>query len=78
MHEEPDESPTLSPRPGWNLPRPAKIPGPSIWPATMALGIALLVWGLVTSLILTGVGAVLFAVALAGWIGELRHERKQP
>jgi hypothetical protein len=42
---------------------------------TLALAITLLVWGLVTSLIITGVGLALFAVAMAGWIRDVRHER---
>jgi hypothetical protein len=62
-------------RPGWNIPQPEILPEPSIWPATLALAITLLVWGLVTSLIITGVGILLFAVALAGWIRDIRHER---
>jgi hypothetical protein len=44
---------------------------------TLALGITFLVWGLVTSLIITGVGVALFAVALAGWIRDIRHERRK-
>jgi len=62
-------------RPGWNVPRPETLPEPCIWPATLALAITLSVWGLVTSLIITGVGILLFAVALAGWIRDIRHER---
>jgi hypothetical protein len=60
---------------GWNTARPEQLPEPSIWPATLALGITLLLWGLVTSLIITGVGGMLFVVALAGWIRDIRHER---
>jgi hypothetical protein len=65
--------PELPPR--WNVARPEKLPEPCIWPATLALGITLLLWGLVTSLIITGVGGILFAFALAGWIRDMRHER---
>jgi hypothetical protein len=61
--------------PGWTVLPPQKLPEPSIWPVTLALGITFLVWGLVTSLIITGVGLALFAVALAGWIRDIRHER---
>ena len=64
-------------RADWNLPRPQKMPEPSVWPAALALGIALLLWGLVTSLIITGTGLVLFFTALAGWIRDIRHERSQ-
>ena len=53
-------------RPGWSAPQPEKFSEPSIWPATLALGITFLLWGLVTSFIISGVGVVLFAAALAG------------
>jgi len=62
---------------GWNVPQPAELPEPCVWPVTLALGITFLVWGLVTSLIITGVGVALFAVALAGWIRDIRHERRK-
>jgi hypothetical protein len=63
-----------SPRPGWNVPKPDVIPRPTSWPAGLALGIALIGWGLITSPIIFGIGLVLFAVALGGWIREIRHE----
>ena len=59
-------------RAGWNLPRPEKLPNPTYWPAVMSLGITLLLWGLITTLLITLVGLVLFASGLIGWIGELR------
>ncbi|HEX3344498.1 MAG TPA: hypothetical protein VHS09_07980 [Polyangiaceae bacterium] len=62
-------------REGWNRPRPELIPRSTAWPAAMALGVMLFAWGLVTSPIVLGVGGVLFAVSLAGWIGEIRNER---
>jgi hypothetical protein len=60
---------------GWTVLPPEKSAKPGVWPATLALAITLLVWGLVTSLIITGVGIVLFTVAMAGWIRDIRHER---
>jgi hypothetical protein len=60
-------------RPGWSRPDHTDLPRPTYWPAVLALGIAFLAWGLVTSWIISGVGLVLFALALAGWIGDLRH-----
>jgi hypothetical protein len=63
--------------PGWSVPKAEPIPEPSIWPATLAVGITCLLWGLVTSMIITGVGVLLFAAALAGWIGGIRHDRAQ-
>lgn len=63
---------------GWSTPRPETLPQPTVWPVVMALGITLLLWGLLTNIILLGMGAILFTIALAGWIGELRHEQGEP
>ena len=58
---------------GWSMSRPEHIPRPTYWPAVIALSTTLIVWGWITSYIVTGVGIVLFAISLAGWIGELQH-----
>jgi hypothetical protein len=60
----------------WNLAAPAVVPEPTVWPAGLSLAISLLLWGLVSSLIITCVGGVLFIICLAGWIADIRHERK--
>ena len=75
----PETSPPPPPElpPGWNIPQPRQLAEPCVWPAALALGITLLVWGLVTSLIITAVGGCVFAAALAGWIREIRHERNK-
>ena len=70
--------------PGWHKPLPEKLPSPGYWPALMALGITFMLWGLAvgfnevvsTIMILFFIGLVLFVTALAGWIGDMRNERK--
>lgn len=62
---------------GWGKPRPYVIPRGTYWPAMMAFGITFLLWGFVTSIVVFGAGFVLFAVSLAGWIGEMRHEQEE-
>jgi hypothetical protein len=62
-------------RPGWSRAKPDHIPRPTYWPAVMAFGITFALWGLITTLIISVVGIVLMAVALGGWIGDLRDER---
>jgi hypothetical protein len=62
-------------RAGWNVPKPDVIPRPTSWPPAMALGIALLGWGFITSPIVLCVGLLVFVTSLVGWIGEIRHER---
>jgi hypothetical protein len=51
------------------------IPRPTYVPAAMAFGVTFSMWGLVTSPVVLVVGLVVIAVSLAGWIGELRHEK---
>ncbi len=50
-------------------------PAPTLWPAAVSLAVAFMLWGLVSSLIITGIGLVLFVLGIAKWIMELRHER---
>jgi hypothetical protein len=57
-------------------PAPPHLPKPTVWPAVTALGISFLLWGLVSSLLISLVGAIVFAVSITGWIGDIRHERK--
>jgi hypothetical protein len=63
-------------RSDWNKPLPAAIPEPTLWPAALALGITFLLWGLVSSMLISGAGAALSVVALTGWIRDLRHEKQ--
>ena len=62
-------------RPGWTVPHPDELPKPTFWPAGLAFAVTLLFWGLVTSPIITAVGALVFTVSLSGWIGDIRNER---
>ena len=60
-------------RPGWSEPLPADIPAATPWPPALALGVALAGWGLIASPVILGIGALLFVVALGGWIGDMRQ-----
>lgn len=64
-------------RPGWDLVPPERLPRPTYCPAGMALGAALIFWGIITSWVILFIGIGLFSVMLAGWISEICHERKQ-
>ncbi len=65
------------PREGYARPRPESIPRSTAWPASMALGITFLAWGLVTSPVVLGVGIALLVLSLSGWIGEIRNEGRK-
>src|SRR5579864_1927949 len=61
-------------RAGWSRPKPDTIPQPTYWPAALALGIALVMWGIISNVFVLAVGLILFIIALTGWIGDLLHE----
>jgi hypothetical protein len=50
------------------------LPPPSIWPAVLAVGIALLLTGLVLNLILLILGVVISVAAAALWVRDARRE----
>ncbi len=51
----------------------AHLPAPSLWPAVLAAGITLLLFGVVAGWPFSLVGALVMVVALAGWVGENRR-----
>ncbi len=51
---------------------PESNPPISIWPVILALGLGLMVTGVLTSLIVSIFGVILLLVALAGWSQESR------
>ena len=62
---------------GWSEPQPAKLPKPTYWPATLALGNVLIAWGLVTTPAISVVGGMLFSLAAAGWLRDLVEQRRE-
>jgi hypothetical protein len=64
-------------RQGWELLPHEHLPRPTYFPAGLAMGTTFIFWGLITSWVIFLVGVGLFIAALAGWITEIRHERKQ-
>ncbi len=76
MPEQPIQPLPAPDRSNWNPARPEVVSEPTLWPPALALACALLLWGLASSWIITGVGGALFIFSLVGWIGDIRHERK--
>ncbi len=72
-HPRPDAG--ASPDDAWGEPRPAHVPRPTAWPMLCAAAVVLLFFSLASSPVVAVVGGLVFAVTLAGWIGELLHER---
>ncbi len=59
--------------PEWKV-KSDRLVRPTYFPAAMALGVTLFLWGLLTSPIVLGTGFVRMVIALVGWIGEMCHE----
>jgi hypothetical protein len=61
--------------------RHIELPAPTVWPFILAFGVTLLFAGLVTSMSVSVLGAVLTLVASAGWFREvlpIQHEIEVP
>ena len=50
------------------------LPPPSIWPPVLAVGIALLLTGLIINLVVVLIGAVVSVTATAFWVRDARRE----
>jgi hypothetical protein len=61
---------------GWEPLPHEHLPRPNYFPAGLAMGTTFIFWGLITSWVIFLVGIGLFTAALAGWLTEIRHERK--
>jgi len=74
MNEEPNIDFEIKPEEDWEKAKPEVLPGPTYWPFFLAMGLAFLFWGLLTTWIILIAGALIFIIALTGWINQLRHE----
>ena len=62
--------------PGWTTFPAESLPAPTPAPALFAFGVTLLAWGIVSSFVVSLIGAAVFVVSLLHWIGEIAHEGK--
>jgi hypothetical protein len=53
------------------------LPPPSYWPAVLALGIAVLLTGLIINLAIAIVGALITLLSTALWIRDARRELRE-
>lgn len=60
----------------WSTPKPERIPRPTYWPPVLALSTILLLWGIVTSWMISLVGLFFFILSISGWIWELYHDNE--
>jgi hypothetical protein len=55
-------------------PLPEHLVKRTYWPMILALGIAFLLWGVISNLFVSIIGLILFVLAGANWVRELRHD----
>lgn len=73
---EHQKQPTQPVSPSWEPLPHERLPRPTYFPAGLAMATTFIAWGVITSGVVFLVGVGLFIASLAGWISELRHERK--
>jgi hypothetical protein len=71
---EDDKNTEIIPQPDWEKAKPEILPEPTYWPFFLAMGLAFIFWGLLTTWLILLAGAFIFSIALTGWINQLRHE----
>lgn len=54
--------------------RPEELPPPTYWPFLLALGVCLIFWGVLTTWVISGMGLLIFTVAIVGWLGDIVNE----
>lgn len=69
-----DKTTVIVPQPDWEKAKPEMLPKPTYWPFFLAMGLAFMFWGLLTTWVILVTGAIIFVTALVGWINILRHE----
>jgi hypothetical protein len=58
----------------WTRPQSPVVPRPTYWPSILALSICFGLWGVVTSVWMSIVGAAGMGLAVAGWIREAQND----
>jgi hypothetical protein len=59
---------------GWSVPCPEHIPRPTFAPVVIAASVMCIFWGFVTTILITLLGVVLFAIGIRIWLEELRYD----
>ena len=74
MTEDTDIDRPIVPEHDWEKARPEILPKPTYWPFFLAMGLAFIFWGLLTTWVVLIAGGLIFITALIGWINQIRHE----
>jgi hypothetical protein len=55
--------------------QPERLPPPTVWPATLAFGVTLMAFGVLTSWLMSVTGFIVFLFGAGGWVEDLRNDR---
>ncbi len=59
----------------WVKPMPEETPEPTFWPISLAMSIIFILWGFISTWIISAVGIVLFSISVRGWVRDLLNEQ---
>jgi hypothetical protein len=88
MHESADKSSDTTGNPGnqntsdtniyedWAKPMPQKTPAPTFWPISLAMSIIFILWGIISTWVISVVGLILFGISIRGWVKDLLNEQQ--
>lgn len=88
MHDSAENSSDTTSNPGdhnpadnnileeWVKPMPQKTPEPTFWPISLAMSIIFILWGLISTWIISVVGLILFSISVWGWVKDLLNEQQ--
>jgi hypothetical protein len=68
------ENKEIIPGDSWEKAKPEHLPKPTYWPFFLAMGLAFIFWGLLTTWVILVTGGIIFVISLVGWINILRYE----
>jgi hypothetical protein len=88
MHESARKSPDKTSHPGdqipfdnniseeWVKPIPQKTLVPTFWPISLAMSIIFILWGIISTWVISMVGLILFGISVRGWVMDLLNEQQ--
>jgi hypothetical protein len=88
MHDSAEKSPDTTSNPGdqipsgtniyeeWVKPMPEETPPPTFWPISLAMSIIFILWGIISTWVISVVGLILFSISIRGWVKDLLNEQQ--
>jgi hypothetical protein len=49
---------------------------PTFWPISLAMSIIFILWGIISTWVISMVGLILFGISVRGWVMDLLNEQQ--